>query len=103
MSEREIMAALARGEDVDTVVNREALRYAVQRQITCPQSGRLLDVRTAVLVELTGPDGKTVSAAYDARWWDEVRERVEVDLAGKGFTVTVHDGRTLFGRKGRKK
>lgn len=103
MSEREIMAALARGEDVDTVVNREALRYAVQRQITCPQSGRLLDVRTAVLVELTGPDGKTVSAAYDAEWVDEAMPAIRRACAIKDYTVTVHDGRTLFGRKGRKK
>lgn len=99
MSERDIMRALARGEDVETVVAREMLRYMVQRQITCPQSGRLLDVRTAVAVDVTMPDGNTKSAAYDAEWFDSVRDKLEVGLEAQKCTMVVHDGRVLFGGK----
>lgn len=102
MSEREIMAALARGEDPDTIANREALRYAVQRTIFCPQSGRVLDVRRAVLVEITMPDGKVRSGVYDADWFDSVRHKLEVGLEADRMTMAVHDGRELF-KKGRKK
>jgi len=46
----------------DMVASREALRHAVQRHITCPFSGRLLDIRTAVLVE-GYKDGRQIAAS----------------------------------------
>lgn len=94
MSERSIMAALARGEDPDLIVNREALRYAVQRAITCPQSGRVLDISRAVLVEIAGRG----SGVYDAEMWDSVEATVREHVAKEGYTMTVHDGRVLFGK-----
>ncbi len=94
-----MMRDLANGIEPDEAVDREWLRYAIQRQITCPQSGRVLDIRRAVLVKVTAPDGKESAAAYDAEWFDTVRETVEASIAEHGLTLTVMDSRTWKGAR----
>jgi hypothetical protein len=65
-------------------LNRELLRYAVQRQITC-RCGDILDVRRAVLID-SGPEGPTAVAC--GRCFDAA-VRKGLDLTGLDIT----DGR----------
>jgi hypothetical protein len=76
-------------------VNRELLKYAVQRQIFCEFSGNVLDVRRAVLVE-TGTRSWVVSTDR----WDEVKDSILSlpELTGK---VNVIDGRDYYTPSGR--
>jgi hypothetical protein len=46
--------------DPDLKVQREVLKAAVVGQIFCEKSGRILDVRTAVLVTATLPSGQRI-------------------------------------------
>lgn len=52
------MAALLFGDEIDrnAAADREALLFAVQREITCPVSGAILDIRTAVLITITSTE-----------------------------------------------
>jgi hypothetical protein len=76
-------------------VNRELLKYAVQRQIFCEFSGNVLDVRRAVLVETPGR-----AYVVNTERWDEVKDDIlgHPALAGK---VTVYDGRDYYTPSGR--
>jgi hypothetical protein len=86
-----IRRAMAGDTDPDEAVQQAALLYAVQRAITCPISGRVLDVRRAVLVEL--PAGGTV--VCDAETADERLEGALADIGIDRDRVTITDGRKL--------
>lgn len=63
--------------DLAAKVELETRRYAVARQITCPVTGEVLDVRTAVLVECN--EGRTSFALSREGWRrrkDALRERI---------------------------
>jgi hypothetical protein len=85
---------------IEGEVNREFLRYLVGRQITCSHTKTLLDVRKAVAVEVTDAETEqcaalqvTTAAAYDDSVAPIAADWAEVG----GYTVTVYDGRVLFG------
>ncbi|WP_199042650.1 hypothetical protein [Glycomyces salinus] len=87
---------------MDAAVNREFLRYLVSKQITCAETGRVLDVRDAVAVEVTHtPTDRcaalqvTTADAYDRVVADRAASSAELE----DYTVTVYDGRILFGRR----
>lgn len=83
---------------MESYANAQILRYAVGRQITCPYSDQVLDVRRAVNVEVKKSDGTTVTdQTMHVDHWDTVKEAV-LGLASKGYTVIVLDGRELFRR-----
>lgn len=93
----DIMGALVRGEDPDVAVNRVALRYAVQHQIFCKVSGKILDVRTAVLVTVTtGHDGPGI-VVLDGTVWAKVEPDFRAKAAHLGAALEVIDGRELHG------
>ena len=76
-------------------LGRELLKAAVMRQIFCPYSGRVLDVRDAVLI-----DGTDHGHGYG------VMTSECFDLAGAALfekfgrdNFVVYDGRVLNGRK----
>jgi len=48
-------------------LSREMLRYAIGRVMTCPVTGAVLDVRSAVLVE--SADGTRLIACVSAEGW----------------------------------
>ncbi len=56
--------------DADTALARETLKAAVMRRITCPQSGRVLDVRTAVYFHVTAAGGTAGAEVVDGPVWD---------------------------------
>lgn len=56
--------------DLETRVKREVLRAAVARQITCPITGEVLDVRTAVMVENSA--GTATLGVVSATAWEEI-------------------------------
>lgn len=90
-----IMRALANGEDVDKIIDREALLFAVQRQITCKRSGKVLDVRDAVLLTLVGANGKRAAECFAPEVWDKVDVNLRARAAEVGATIEVIDGRKL--------
>lgn len=82
--------------DADTAVNQEALRFAVQRQITCQRSGKLLDERTAVYVRVDNGNA-AASEVMAAAAWDEIAA-VVIDVCAKGgVKLEIIDGRQVFG------
>ncbi|WP_155830375.1 hypothetical protein [Glycomyces tenuis] len=90
------------GSGIDDAVGREFLRYLVGKQLTCPETGHLLDVRRAVAVEVTHTESGrcaalkvTTADAYDSVYAQIAAQCAEVE----GYTVTVYDGRLLFGSR----
>lgn len=68
-------------------MNREVLGFAISKQWTCPYSGEVLDVATAVLVEI--PDnGSTLMAG-------SVLDQASAGVLAKHPGTDVIDGRTL--------
>lgn len=60
--------------DLQEHVQRELLRYALQRTITCPITGAVLDVRTAVMVENSA--GTAVLGVVSPEAWKQVKDNV---------------------------
>lgn len=73
-------------------IDREALRYAIIRQIFCERSGVVLDIRTAVLATAT-KDGQSRSVILAGPAFDEVRDELERRAEAIGAEMTVIDGR----------
>ena len=75
-------------DHITRTANRELLRYAVSRAMFCPITGRILDVRDAVLV-ITADGGSMVMAGdvWDVGG-DNVRTRCDV--------TDVIDGRVMW-------
>lgn len=84
--------------EVERRLSREALRYAVQRRISCPVSGEILDIRSAVLVEAYDGDRLATSLVVTAKVYDEtVKKNVDSSTGSLGmYRVEVFDGRQLF-------
>lgn len=87
---------------VDEAVDREALKYAVQRTIFCPKSGVVLDIRRAVLVTVTGPNGVKGADCMDGEAFDAIAENLRAACTERKFTLEITDGRVVNARKGRK-
>lgn len=85
--------------DAELIVDQATLRYQVARTITCPIGGRVLDVKHAVMAEVTMTNGKVLTAIahedeeaeFNARL-DKVRPLPNVK------SIKVYDGRVLFGK-----
>lgn len=92
----DLAAALMGRLDTEVAADRVALRRAVARQIFCPISGRVLDVDSAVLVQLLHPGGGPASHAtvYTGEAWDDGAPRIRAFAVGRGLSVHVVDGRT---------
>lgn len=72
------------------------MRYAVQRAITCPYSGGVLDMRRAVLLDGSDHGGRMdlmCADCYDRLLSKVNLEELQVKL---GYQVDVLDGRVLF-------
>jgi hypothetical protein len=96
------LTVLQRSDGLEDFANREILRGLVQKQIFCPETGRVLDVRKAVAVEVTETEtGRCVHLQVTtADAYDEVFAERAASCAAQvqGTSVTVYDGRILFGR-----
>lgn len=100
----DVMRAMMAGTPAerDAYINRAALLAAVQREIFCPISGMVLDVRTAVLIEVHRDTAEgdlmtgvvMTGAAFDAGGRKRV-DALAATMAQRGVTVvaTVIDGR----------
>lgn len=88
------MRALASGDSTEKAVNREVLRFAIQRQIMCNRSGRVLDMRTSVLITVSLA-GKRAAEVIDGPWWDGMADALRAACVDKGATLEVIDGRVL--------
>ena len=82
-------------------VNRESLKFSVQRQIFCPYTDRILDVRQAVLLTVKG-QVSCVEFVMHANHWDGVKDSVLAAYGSKpGYVVDVIDGRDYYTPSGR--
>ena len=89
------MAAALFGDELDkeAFTNRSALLMAVQHQMFCRASGACLDISSAVLVTLTGPNGGRGASVYTGPAWDEMAPRLREQCEAASVTVEVIDGR----------
>jgi hypothetical protein len=73
----------------------EVCKFAASHHMFCKYSGRLLDTRTVVVVEILegGKVASTIVAHGDV--WDDRGPTVTAWALGKGYTVDVTDGRDL--------
>lgn len=85
---------------MQNVIDVQTVKYAVQRQIICQLSGKVLDWRKAVAIE-TYNDGKLINTtvvtgeAFDS----DVKANVEqITEANPGLTLKVYDGREISKR-----
>lgn len=73
---------------------RQLVKAAVMRQIFCPFTGTIMDMRRAVVVD-TG----TRQFVMHATHWDEVKDRFFEHIGDDAAKrVSVYDGRELFKR-----
>lgn len=94
------MAAALFGDEIDRLAfeNRSSLLAGVQHQMFCRASSAVLDVRTAVLVTLVGPDGARGASVYTGTAWDTLSTRLRPAAEELGVTVEVIDGREFTAR-----
>jgi hypothetical protein len=45
-------------QSLKTNITKQLIKYAVQRQMVCPQTHNILDCRTAIMIEVNDLDGK---------------------------------------------
>jgi hypothetical protein len=93
----DIADALLHPEHQDEALARITLRYAVARQIFCVYCGKVLDVRSAVLLD--GSDHGGRMDLMHAAEYDLLLSKVgsvEALVDKLGYQVEVLDGRVLF-------
>lgn len=95
-------ASLAGGVDPETAVRQETLRHAVMKNITCPYTKRVLDVRTTVLVDMTESGGKNpVTLVMHSEAFDDlggtsgIRATMASAFSHDPEKIVITDGRTL--------
>jgi hypothetical protein len=77
-------------EFLERQLNREAVRYAVQRAIFCPDCGGILDMDDAVLITGSGGAGVACGACWDRTW--SARSSVEqAEQSGSGANTRRND------------
>lgn len=88
--------------DMDLAVNREVLKAAVMRQIMCPRSGVVLDLRTAVYFRVETALHQSAAECVDGAVWDDIAAKVTQLCAEKKITLEVIDGRVVNAPKPRR-
>ncbi|MEU4155716.1 hypothetical protein [Actinoplanes sp. NPDC026670] len=87
-----ITRALMTGGDIDAALDKADLLHAVQTKIFCDKSGRVLDVRDAVLVKVQ--KGRAVGRmVLVGEVYDALAESIAQTAEQTGATLTVIDGR----------
>ncbi len=89
----DITRTIMQGGDIELGVKRETLRYAVSRQMFCPYSDDLLDVRSAVLID--GSDHGHKMHIMTATVYDQIVENGIWEKWNRD-EYEVLDGRELF-------
>jgi hypothetical protein len=93
----------ASDDQVRRATERALVQAAVMRAITCPYTGRVLDMRRAVLVSTS----QGASFVCEAAHWDAMKPHLEAGIraaiadgrAPEGYRVTeVLDGRELWAK-----
>ncbi|GAA2844111.1 hypothetical protein Acy02nite_68890 [Actinoplanes cyaneus] len=82
-------------DTIATAIYRQTLRHAVSHAMFCAHSGRILDVRTAVLVTATAPDSEPSRTVLHHAVYDKIAERLSAAAEEAGTALEVIDGRTL--------
>lgn len=91
----DILRALADGVDPEDAVNREVLKAAVMRAITCQLTGVVLDVRSAVYFKATDAGGKGGSMVVDGKAWDVNADKIRTAAEENRVVLEVIDGRII--------
>lgn len=85
-------------DSFEAKANRETLKFAVQRQIWCQFSGKILDVRTVVVI-YTKDSG---TAIMHQDFYDEHKDDILNLLHGQGIEVSSIDfGKDYFTKSGK--
>ena len=99
--ERDMIAALAAGEDPDIGADRQVLRRAVTEPLAvCHDHQDRLNLEEAVLVDVRGTDTGRVwqlLLCADAFETPHRQRALDAAVASPVLAVTVYDGRRLFG------
>ncbi len=85
----------------ENYLNRETLKAAVMRQITCKYTGVVLDMRTAVQVTVRRDGRAIVIDTMSPDHFDTIIDNLKAGLESKNLEMEVIDGRELYkGKKG---
>lgn len=86
----------------EVTLRRNLVKYAVQRQIFCQATEQVLDMRRAVLVEVSHPENGKATLILSGDAYDERIAPKLAQFLANGLTVEIHDGRGLFSRSAAK-
>jgi len=79
-------------------INREMLRHHVSHVMFCPLCSAVLDVRSAVSIDLMKNGELQKTHVMCTRCYDARAERLRSLAAQFGATIETLDGRTLYAR-----
>lgn len=86
-------------DTTDLSTDRRVLKYAIQRAIFCPMSGRILDIRKSVLFTVTNAEGVAASKVVDGEVWDTLVDKLTAVATEQNVKLEVIDGRIVNARK----
>ncbi|MEV4454475.1 hypothetical protein [Microbispora sp. NPDC049633] len=92
----DIGAVLLGDMDPERAIDRAAVRTAVQHQIFCPYTNALLDVRTAVLIEMHSDEKLASMEVVDFQYWKKIGDKTRARCEKLGITLKVYNGKELF-------
>jgi hypothetical protein len=88
---------------METTINRNLLKYHVQRQMFCRVCKRILDVRSAVSLDVLDAHGNiAATACYCTTCHDKQLPKFQAAAQEKQCTLAMLDGRELFPVRKRK-
>lgn len=87
--------------DMDKKVDQVVMRGIVAQKIFCDKTGRVLDVRNAVVAEINYTSGNSSYVAVVADVWPDIETTIpSIEAHPLVNGIRVYDGRVLFARKG---
>ena len=84
---------------MEQTITRNLLTHQVGYQIFCPRCQTVLDVRSAVSLDVYDGEKLAATKAFCAKCWAKQGAGITERLEAKGLTVKITDGRTLFTEK----
>ena len=85
--------------EMERTITRNLLQDQVGYQLFCPRCQDILDVRSAVSLDVYNGEQLAATKAFCSKCYDKHKDGITARLEAKGLTVKATDGRTLFAKQ----